>query len=115
MNLVLNGVVAIGSDSGTLCVSTRSVEVNASEIGGWIAAEGLEPGRYVSLEVSDTGSGMDDATCNRIFDPFFTTKETGHGLGLSAVLGLVRGHGGGVSIETQPGQGTTIRVFLRGG
>ena len=69
-------------------------------------------GRYVVLQVSDDGCGMDSATLARIFDPFFTTKFTGRGLGLAAVLGIVRGHHGGLRVESAPDAGTTFHLAL---
>jgi len=69
-------------------------------------------GQFAFLEVTDNGMGMSAQTKARMFDPFFTTKFTGRGLGLSAVLGIVRGHGGGIGIESEPGRGTTMRVLL---
>src|SRR5262249_49585104 len=73
---------------------------------------GLKPGTFVSLEVHDSGCGMDEATVNRIFDPFFTTKFTGRGLGLAAVQGIVRGHSGAVKVYSRPGSGTTFKVLF---
>jgi len=112
MNLVLNAAEAIGSDEGEVRIRTGLLAATRADVLAWIGAHRLEPGPFVWLEVADSGCGMDEETQRRIFDPFFTTKQSGHGLGLSAVLGLVRGHGGGISLTSRPGVGTTIRVFL---
>lgn len=72
----------------------------------------LSPGAHVCLEVADDGEGMDQATMERIFDPFFSTKFVGRGLGLAAVLGIVRGHRGGIEVVSVPGRGATVRVVL---
>ncbi len=112
MNLVINGAEAVGNSPGAVTVSTGLEDLSAQAIAGMTFAEGLKPGRYVSLEVRDTGCGMDAATLARIFDPFFTTKFTGRGLGLAAVLGIVRGHGGAVNVRSSPGRGTTFQVLL---
>jgi CheY-like chemotaxis protein len=72
----------------------------------------LSEGSYVKLEVSDTGAGMNLETINKIFDPFFTTKFTGRGLGLSAVLGIIQGHKGGLTVESSEGKGTTFCIIL---
>ena len=74
--------------------------------------EDLVPGQYVCLEVTDNGCGMDAKTRQKIFDPFFSTKFTGRGLGLAAVLGIVRGHRGALQVYSEPRHGTTFRIFF---
>jgi signal transduction histidine kinase/DNA-binding response OmpR family regulator len=110
MNLITNASDSLVGESGRITLRTRVVVLDAAAAATFFPAD-LPPGKYVSLEVTDTGSGMDEATKKRIFDPFFTTKFTGRGLGLSAVLGIVRGHSGAIKITSRVGQGTTMRVL----
>lgn len=113
MNLITNGDEAIGDKAGTITVSTGVIEYQEGMFqGSWMPGYQPKNGRYVYMEVSDTGCGMDDQTLARIFDPFFTTKFTGRGLGLSAVMGIVRGHRGTLDIKSVPDQGTTFKVLF---
>ncbi len=112
MNLVINASDAIGRKSGVISLSTGMMQADADYLGGAYAADGIEPGRFVFLEVADTGCGMDERTQKKLFDPFFTTKFTGRGLGMSAVLGIVRGHHGAIKVYSEEGQGTTFKVLL---
>jgi PAS domain S-box-containing protein len=113
MNLVINAAEAIGEERpGTVYLSTRTQEVDEDYIRTAFQGENLAPGKYVSLEVHDTGCGMDRETMARIFDPFFTTKFTGRGLGLAAVMGIVRGHKGALRVYSTPGQGSTFKVLF---
>ncbi len=112
MNLALNAAEAIGSREGTITVRTGVENVNARYVQLHSEAEGLQPGKYVCLEVRDTGCGMDEATRARIFDPFFTTKFTGRGLGLAAVAGIVRGHKGAIAVTSAPGKGSCFTVLF---
>lgn len=114
MNLVLNAAESISPDvQGTVWVRASAREFDRSAINSmaWTSGE-VTPGRYVIIEVEDTGCGMDAETRGRIFDPFFTTKFTGRGLGLSAVQGILRSHKGAIQIESEPGKGSLFRVFL---
>lgn len=113
MNLIINGAEAIGEHPGRVLVVTGVEEVSeaSGRIPQYTAAQ-LPPGRYVTLEVHDNGGGMDDETKARIFDPFFSTKQTGHGLGLAAVSGIMRGHKGGIRVYSEVGQGTTFKLLF---
>lgn len=112
MNLVINGAEAIEKGPGTVVISTRLQELDSEYVRDNMAGDRIMPGPYILLEVHDTGKGMDQETLHRIFDPFFTTKFTGRGLGLAAVLGIVRGHRGAVKVYSHLGQGTTFKVFF---
>jgi K+-sensing histidine kinase KdpD len=89
-----------------------AVVLGNAELATAVVGAGLPPGWYAAVQITDTGCGMDEAMLAQIFDPFFTTKFTGRGLGLPAVLGIVREHGGALTVQSAPGQGTTFTVFL---
>ena len=112
MNLVINASEAIGDQPGMVTLRTRAVECGQAELSATFPGQVLEPGLYVRMEVEDDGCGMDAETIGRIFDPFFSTKFTGRGLGLSAMLGIVRGHRAGIHVESVPGAGTTFILLF---
>jgi PAS domain S-box-containing protein len=112
VNLVINASEALGERGGAITISTGVMECSSDYLGGAYPNERLAEGPYAWLEVADTGCGMEPETQRRIFEPFFTTKFTGRGLGLSAVLGIVRGHGGALRVDSAPGKGTTFTVFF---
>ena len=112
MNLIVNAAEAIGDRSGVISVTTGLAHCDADYLRSCFAADGIQPGDFVYVEVADTGPGMDKTTQDRIFDPFFTTKFTGRGLGLAAVLGIVRGHKGAVKVYSEVGRGTTFKLLF---
>jgi len=112
MNLVINASEAIGEKSGAIYISTSVMECDQEYLAESNLQNDLKQGYYVCLEIADTGSGMERETVEKIFDPFFTTKSTGRGLGLAAVLGIVRGHKGGIKVYSEPGEGTTFRLLF---
>jgi CheY-like chemotaxis protein len=112
MNLVINGAEAIGDQRGSVVVTTGTQDLQEPDILGLRVGGQIAPGRYVYVEVQDSGCGMDEATQARMFDPFFTTKFTGRGLGLAAVLGIVRSHRGAVQVHSTPGKGTMFKVLF---
>jgi PAS domain S-box-containing protein len=110
MNLVINASEAIEERGGVIEVITSHVVLPRESGRG--APAGLPAGNYVGFEVSDTGGGMTKEVQAKVFDPFFTTKFAGRGLGLAVVQGIVRDHGGAINLISEPGQGTTIDIFL---
>jgi signal transduction histidine kinase len=112
MNLVINASEAIGDTSGVIAVSTGQIQCDRRYLKDAWLNDSMEEGLYVSIEVSDTGCGMDKDTLEKIFDPFFTTKFTGRGLGMAAVLGIVRGHKGAIRVYSESGKGTSFKILL---
>ena len=123
MNLVINASEAIGDESGVIAISAEAAVLSAEDFHDCCIVPDMAPeavaaeqrpdgGRYVCIEVADTGCGMDRATLERVFEPFFSTKFTGRGLGMAAVLGIVRGHAGAMRVHSEPGKGTTFQVYL---
>jgi signal transduction histidine kinase/ActR/RegA family two-component response regulator len=112
MNLITNASEALGDGKGRIAVTTGVTVADAEDLMSSHLADCGAAGRYVFVEVTDTGVGMDTATLERMFDPFFTTKFMGRGLGLAAVLGIVRGHRGAVRVRSEVGRGTTFRVLF---
>ncbi len=112
MNLITNAGEAIGEEEGEIVVEIRKVDCDERTLSTTMFAEDVKPGPYVLLKVSDTGDGMAAETKQRIFDPFFSSKATGRGLGLAATLGIVRGHGGTLSVDSAPGEGANFRILI---
>lgn len=109
MNLISNGVHAMGKAGGVITVSLKPVTVSQSDAGG-----GVKPGNYICLSVSDTGEGMSEDVMKHIFEPFYTTKgnENGTGIGLSVVYGIVKDMGGGIRVDSQSGKGSRFRLYF---
>ena len=112
MNLITNASEAIGDTDGAITLTTGVKDCDRNYLRETYLDDDLTEGSYVYIEVTDTGCGMSEETIQKIFDPFFTTKFTGRGLGLAAVLGIVRGHHGALKVDSTVGQGTTFRVLL---
>ncbi len=113
MNLVTNASEAIGETEGVIRIATGLSDFGQREIETALPGQGLEPGQYVTLRVTDTGCGMEPEVQARIFDPFFSTKGSGRGLGLSAMLGIVRGHRAGLEIHSDAGLGSVFQIHFR--
>ncbi|MEN3940479.1 response regulator [Prosthecobacter sp. SYSU 5D2] len=112
MNLVINASEALQDLPGRIKLKTRFAHVDQARLFACRTGNALKEGDYLMIEVKDTGEGMAPEVLARIFDPFYTTKFTGRGLGLAAVLGIVRSHGGDLSVESIAGAGTTFRIYL---
>lgn len=113
MNLIINAVQAIDEEVGRVTIVTDQQMVSAADVAYWQqTGQPLAPGKFVTVEVHDTGCGMDEETQARIFDPFFSTKDSGHGLGLAAVLGIMRGHHGGIRVYSEVDKGTTFKLLF---
>lgn len=112
MNLITNASEAIGDKNGKIQISTGTESCSREYLKNTFFDDNLNEGDYVFIEVSDNGSGMNEETILKIFDPFFTTKFTGRGLGLAAVIGIVRGHKGAIVIKSQKSKGTRFKIYF---
>jgi len=112
MNLVTNASEAIGDQEGAIDLATGTEELSLADLGSAFPGQDLKPGAFVVLTVADTGCGMTDEVKERLFEPFFTTKFSGRGLGLSALLGILKGHRAGIRLESEPGHGSTFRIYF---
>jgi PAS domain S-box-containing protein len=112
MNLIINAAEAIGEQPGVITLRTEVRDIDAAFLATGFSVGALEAGRHVCAQIVDTGCGMDEETRSRIFDPFFTTKFIGRGLGLAAVLGIVKGHHGAIWATSSLGLGTTFSVLF---
>ena len=113
MQMVLSSVMVNAAEAmekkGCIRIAIKKEEVGPQAVNG---GSPIKPGSYVGLAIEDNGKGMDEDTKNRIFDPFFTTKFQGRGLGMSAVYGVVNNHNGWVRVDSEPGRGTAVEIFL---
>lgn len=112
LNLVINASEALNGEGGRVDVRVYSRDCTAQELGECVVCDSPWPGKYVCIEVQDSGAGMERAAVSRIFEPFYSTKFTGRGLGLAVVVGIVRKHRGAIQVESEVGQGTVFRVLL---
>ncbi len=112
VNLITNASEALEEGDGEVCLSASVVDVDLERLEGFRHGAGLSPGRFVMIEVTDTGAGITSEIEAKMFEPFFSSRFAGRGLGLAAVSGIVRGHQGGIELETRVGEGTSIRIFL---
>jgi PAS domain S-box-containing protein len=111
-NLIMNASEGIGDKDGDVTLTTGVMDCDEAYLGSSRLEEKPKPGRFVFLEVTDTGCGMDAETQRRLFDPFFSTKFWGRGLGMAEVIGIIKGHLGAIIVDSEVGKGTTIRVLF---
>ncbi|MGD9217231.1 MAG: response regulator, partial [Desulfobacteraceae bacterium] len=109
LSVIVNNAIEATEGQGHLRVTTGDTTIGKEDAGAFLA---LKAGKYTYLTLEDNGRGMDEETKNRIFEPFFTTKFQGRGLGMAAVYGIVKNHDGYIYIDSEPGKGTAIRIFL---
>jgi len=112
MNLLINASEALEKQRGLVEIRTGRTRIDDPKLPGLAPGCRVDPGPYVTLEVSDSGCGMDESTVARIFDPFFSRKFSGRGLGLAATLGIVRGHRGALCVQSRPGAGSVFTAYL---
>jgi len=112
MNLITNAAESMQEKPGDIVLRTGLAHLGAADFASMDVAAECEAGDFVFLEVEDSGCGMDAETRSHIFDPFFSTKESGSGLGLAALLGIVRSHGGALSLRSAPGAGSCFTIYL---
>lgn len=115
LNLITNASEAIGDQNGTITLSTGKMNCDRRFLEKHSPEAKLPEGMYVYLEVSDSGCGMNAETLKHVYEPFFTTKFTGRGLGMAALLGIVRGHKGVIRVQSEVGRGTSFRILLPAG
>ena len=112
LNILTNASEAIDKNAGTVILSTGVKDCDDDDLNQSCLEEKPKAGRFTYIEISDTGCGMDAKAKSLLFDPFFTTKFMGRGLGMSAVIGIVRSHKGAILVNSEPGRGTTIRILF---
>ena len=112
INLVANSVESLDEQGGVVAIRTGSLECDEEDLAKLVGSPSIRPGKFVFLEIRDSGCGMDEETATRLFEPFFTTKFVGRGVGLFAAQGIIQKHGGGFLVQTGTGQGTTITFML---
>ncbi len=112
MNLVMNASDSLEENPGKILIQSGVIQVTEKELNQACFNENLKPGNCIFFEVRDNGCGINEDMINKIFDPFYSTKFTGRGLGLAASIGIVRGHGGAIMVESQEGIGSTFRILF---